>query len=459
MAFWIAAALVTVATFGLLVLALLRGRPQGLTAAERDLAVYRDQLREVERDLARGVIAPEDAERLRTEVARRILEADRRRGGATEGSRGGRAGALAGLALLAVAATGAFLLYRDLGAAGLPDMPLSARIAAAEAARASRPNQAEAEAAQIDRLRATLATLGDDPTSADGWLTLLRAHRTVGDGAALDAALARARAALADRPEELALVEDFVRVADLMDQLGTRLAERPQDAAGLALQAQYEARLGNFPLAARAQDALVRLQGPAARAEDFAALAELLYLAAGGPISPEGEAALTEALRRNPREPVARYYSGLLLLQTGRPDLAFAVWRPLLAESSPADPWYAPLRAQIEDVAWLAGAHSYTPPAPAGQRGPSAEDMAAAAAMSPEARAEMIRGMVAGLAERLAAEGGPASDWARLIGALAVLGERERAGAILGEAREVFAGRAEDLAQIEGAARAAGIGR
>jgi cytochrome c-type biogenesis protein CcmH len=77
MAFWIAAAGIGLAVTALLLLALLRGRADDAPAAAYDLRVYRDQLREVDRDLARGVIAPADAERLRTEVARRVLEADR----------------------------------------------------------------------------------------------------------------------------------------------------------------------------------------------------------------------------------------------------------------------------------------------------------------------------------------------------------------------------------------------
>ena len=58
--------------------------------------------------------------------------------------------------------------------------------------------------------------------------------------------------------------------------------------------------------------------------------------------------------------------------------------------------------------------------------------------MTDDERTEMIRGMVDGLSDRLATEGGPASDWARLIGALGVLGETERAAAIWNEARDVF---------------------
>ena len=46
-------------------------------AARPELALYRDQLAGVERDLERGVLSADEAERLRTEVSRRLLDADR----------------------------------------------------------------------------------------------------------------------------------------------------------------------------------------------------------------------------------------------------------------------------------------------------------------------------------------------------------------------------------------------
>ena len=69
----------------------------------------------------------------------------------------------------------------------------------------------------------------------------------------------------------------------------------------------------------------------------------------------------------------------------------------------------------------------------------------------------MIRGMVDGLSNRLATDGGTAQEWARLIGALGVLGETDRATAIWAEAQTVFADRAEDLALIRSAAEQAGL--
>jgi cytochrome c-type biogenesis protein CcmH len=82
--------------------------------------------------------------------------------------------------------------------------------------------------------------------------------------------------------------------------------------------------------------------------------------------------------------------------------------------------------------------------------------MQAAEAMSADDRQAMIQGMVEGLATRLATEGGPPEDWARLIAALGVLGQTERARAILSEARTVFPDAAM-RAPIEAAAAQAGL--
>jgi cytochrome c-type biogenesis protein CcmH len=407
MSFWIVALGMAVAAAALLVLALLRARGEAAAAAY-DLGVYRDQLREVEKDVARGILSEEDAARIRAEIGRRVLEADRalsRAAGPAQAPRAATAGAAAFAALAVVA--GSVFVYSRIGAPGYPDLPLGARLALAEQARASRPSQAEAEAEAVP----TAPPQDFDP----GYI-------------------------------------------DLVNRLRAVVAERPNDVQGLALLARHEAALGNFAAAHAAQARLIAARGDQASATDWAELADLRIRAAGGYVSPEAEEAIMAALARDPRQPVARYYAGLLFAQTARPDLAFRYWAPLLAEGPEEAPWIAPIRAQIAEIAWEAGQHDYQPPPPAAaRRGPTQEQMEAAAAMSGEERAEMIRGMVAGLAERLATEGGPASDWARLIRAYGVLGEADRIAPVVAEARERFAGDEAALAEIAAAARAAGI--
>ena len=186
-------------------------------------------------------------------------------------------------------------------------------------------------------------------------------------------------------------------------------------------------------------------------------LADSYILAAGGYVSPEAEAALASALERDPKNGTARFYMGLMWAQTGRPDLAFRFWRALLEEGPEEAPWIPPIRAQIGMLAAAAGVDYAPPPAPGAAPGPDAADVAAAAEMSDEDRQGMIRSMVDRLSDRLATEGGPPEDWARLISSLGVLGDTERAAAIWAEAQTVFAGREADLATIRAAAEQAGV--
>jgi len=409
--FWVAAGGMTLAVAGMMALAI-AGRRGDIeeNAAAYDLRVYRDQLREIDKDLARGVIGADEAERLRAEVSRRVLEADRALQAAAAGTADAGPARLwvAGAVALAVAA-GTFLVYRELGAPGYPDLPLQARIDASDTLRANRPGQSAAEA----------------------------------------------QAPARPQPE---VSPEF---AALMDQLRTTLQNRPGDLQGFQLLARNEANLGNLSAAWAAQERVVALQGDAAPAQEHAVLAELMILAAGGYVSPEAEAALRRALERDRDNGLARYYWGLMLLQIGRADQAFPVWRGLLESSAPTDPWVPFLRQRIIDVSIVAGVEYELPPeapgAAAPLAGPDAAAMEAAADMAPEERMQMIRGMVDGLGERLASEGGTAEEWARLITALGVLGDTDRARLIWQEAQNNFVGRTADLEIIRAAAVSAGV--
>lgn len=409
MTFWIAAYGLALAVTVILVLGMLRGRdPAGGADAEHDLGIYRDQMREIDRDLARGVLEANDAERLRTEVARRILDADRSRvRRASAGIAPGWATAAA-VAAAVILPGGAIWVYDRIGAPGYSDLPLAVRIEAAAERRANRDSQAEAEA----EFAAIMAET--------------------------------------DRPEPAG--ED----AALVQQLRELLANRPDDLRGHRLLAISESRLGNWVAAHRAQARVVALLGPQATADDHVLLAEMKINAAGGYVSPEAEAALEAALRRDPRNLLGRYFYGLMFLQIDRPDIAFEILRQVLSESDPSDPWVASIRSMIEPLAARAGVRFTLPPAGA-RRGPTEAEIAAAMEMPEEDRADMIGAMVAGLANRLANEGGTAEDWARLISAYAVLGAREDAAGIWAEAQVVFGGRPEALELIRSAAEAAGV--
>src|SRR5262245_35918679 len=97
-----------------------------------DVAVYKDQLEEIERDQSFGLIAAPEAEAARVEVSRRLLAAD----GAARGhkvatdSPPGRRRAVAAGALVLVPA-GALAVYLALGSPDLPGQPLASRVAQA----------------------------------------------------------------------------------------------------------------------------------------------------------------------------------------------------------------------------------------------------------------------------------------------------------------------------------------
>ncbi len=404
--FWIIITLLAVLVVSRLALTLLRGRPGTEPAAAYDLRVYRDQLKEVERDLARGVIAEADADRVRAEVSRRILAADAQLHGETTGEGSVNRAGMVIAALLGIGVIGgSLLLYLDLGSPGYDDLGRERRIELAAQARADRPSQAKAEA--------------DTPQAAP--------------------------------PANIS--EDY---RTLMTRLRKTVKARPDDLQGQTLLARNEAMMGNFVAAHRAQAEVLRIKGDSATASEYSEYADMLVLAAGGYVSPEAEKALKAALKLDPRDGPARFYWGLMMAQTGRPDLAFRTWDALLRESLPTAPWVAPIRSMIEQVAAQAGVEFTLPPLP-DLPGPTAGDVAAAGNLSASERQAKIQGMVDKLSNRLATQGGSPQEWARLINALGVLGETDRARAIRDEARKTFASDKAALALIDDASVRAGL--
>ncbi len=140
--FWLIAGALTLAIAATLLRALTRAGGDLRAAAEFDVRVYKDQLAEIERDLARGTLPPEEADRQRAEVSRRLLDADRALQGGSAPVR--RGGAVVASALVALILVGSFFAYDRLGAPGYPDLPLSLRLQLSEERRAARPDQATA---------------------------------------------------------------------------------------------------------------------------------------------------------------------------------------------------------------------------------------------------------------------------------------------------------------------------
>ncbi|MFT7254406.1 MAG: cytochrome c-type biogenesis protein CcmH [Paracoccaceae bacterium] len=398
--FWIVAVVLSLMVVLAMVISYLRPKDAEVPAAAYDLQVYRDQLKEVERDLERGVLSDIEGDRARTEISRRVLEADKavQMGQGTVGSNGARSTGIIAISLV-VMVGGAFGIYSQIGAPGYPDLPLETRIRMVEDARATRPDQSEVETQIGIRPRIEL-----------------------------------------DADQEA-----------LVNQLRTVMEQRPEDTVGLDLLAQNEASIGNFRAARLAQTRLIEVLGETATEDQYVDLAEMMVLAAGGYVSPEAEEALARALQLSPRDGTARYYIGLMYAQQGRPDLAYPIWRNLLAESESDAPWLDPIRLQIEDVAALAGDAISVGELqqPVSIQGPTPEQIEDAANLTPEEQAAMIGAMVGGLSDRLATVGGPPQEWAQLISAYRILGDDDAADLVLAEARLVFADDAEVLELFE----------
>jgi cytochrome c-type biogenesis protein CcmH len=159
---WFVFALMTAAAIFAVLLPLGLGNRRSTGGSET--SVYRDQLAEIDRDLASGLIGTAEAEAARVEIGRRLIAAADQDLAApvissttssTTWRRAAAVLALAGLPLLALS------VYLPLGSPRLPDFPL------AERARAADPSQSlENLVAQVEQ------HLEKNPNDGRGWNVL-----------------------------------------------------------------------------------------------------------------------------------------------------------------------------------------------------------------------------------------------------------------------------------------------
>jgi len=172
MEFWLTAALLTFAATLTVLLPLTRNRQEFLPPEKNDLEVYRDQLREIEADAARGMIDAPSAEQARIEISRRILNAEKISTDAAAQTRKARSGRL--LAFVAVLAVPliAWGVYPLFGAPDASSMPLAARL------------ENSPQNSSVDELIARAEThLSQNPNDARGWDVLAPIYLRIGRGA------------------------------------------------------------------------------------------------------------------------------------------------------------------------------------------------------------------------------------------------------------------------------------
>ncbi|MCC6919396.1 MAG: c-type cytochrome biogenesis protein CcmI [Alphaproteobacteria bacterium] len=215
---------------------------------------------------------------------------------------------------------------------------------------------------------------------------------------------------------------------EIAETLFQKLAMEPNKPDGWVLLGRTYMRLEQFDQAAMAFGQAIAWLGPAAKAEHYSAYGEALTLAAGGRVTQDAKAAFEKALALDPKDAPARYYLAQAKAQAGDTAGAKADLEALLADT-PAD---APQRPMIEQtIAGLEGAAIKDNPA--------------------------IRGMVDGLAAKLAADPHNLEGWLMLMTSYVRLGETDKAKAALEEARAAFQDDAAALAQLAAKAKELGL--
>ncbi|WP_237479860.1 c-type cytochrome biogenesis protein CcmI [Lichenibacterium dinghuense] len=365
-------------------------RPRANAAADAtDVSFYRDQLRELDADVDRGILRPADVEATRVELGRRLIQASEATGAAPAAAR--RRVAAAGIAGAFVVAAAAGL-YAEVGHPSQPDAPLAAR-----------------EAGKTD-------------------------------------------------------------FASAIAKIEAHLASDPNDGRGLEIMAPVYMRMGRFDDAVRTYRDIIRVLGRSPSRE--AELGQALVLQADGVVTGDARQVFDAALKDDPALPQARFFIGLAALQDGDKAKARATWDALIREAPPEAPYLPVVR---ERVAELDGA----PPVPARAEASSPMARPAAAPGGPMSGAALppnmpagaaaiaslpagqqqaaIRGMVDGLAARLAENGQDAAGWLRLVRAYRVLGEQDKAVKALADARRSMTGDPQVLGQLDSLARELGL--
>ena len=356
--FWAAASILTLVILAMMALPLLRKKNDNKpTAADYDVAVYKSQLAEVEREALRGAFSPSEAEAARAEIARRLLAADTKsktQSGDPVSKSSMKLIAIL-MALLVTIATVA--MYLELGSPGLPSKPLAER----EVERAEMQAAAEATSGMGDVIDKLEAKLAEAPERVDGWMLLGRSYLAVG------------------------------RVDESLEAYEK----------AIAIDRTFEGLLSTY--------------------------GEVMVMDAQGGVLEPAMNIFKEALTLDTNDIRARFYIAQGNYQAGRPMEALEAYVALANSAPPTAPWQPMVREAAISIAneLEVNVADKLPVIPE-TNGPDSQDMAAAGEMSEGERQEMIKGMVAKLAERLKDEPENLEGWMRLGQSYTVLGEFEK---------------------------------
>ena len=213
-------------------------------------------------------------------------------------------------------------------------------------------------------------------------------------------------------------------------RIETQLTANPDDLRGWTVIAPAYVEMGRYADAARAYRRIIELGSPTADLQT--SLAEALLLGGGDAAAEEAIGLLRAAADADAGHTMSRLYLASVLTGMERYEEAVPVWTAVLALAQGDEPWIASARQGLA-VAESGGTVS-----------PNDQE------------AEMIGQMVAGLAERLAAEGGSIAEWTQLVRAYLVLGDTERAQAAYDDAVAAYP-QAFDRGDLDTVALGAGL--
>jgi cytochrome c-type biogenesis protein CcmH len=211
-------------------------------------------------------------------------------------------------------------------------------------------------------------------------------------------------------------------------------ARNPRDPQAWRLLGQAYGDANDPADAAEAFEKAVALDPKSAVA--WAGLGDSLTALNDGEVTPDAQNDFAQALKLDPSLPGPAYSLGEVAIESGHKDEGLNAWRALAQRLPQGDPRRAALEQQIAAVA----------------AGGNVSAATVASAPAPQ-QLDMIKGMVAGLAQRLTQHPDDPEGWARLVKSYGVLGDAKAQAEALQKARKQFHNRPSDLAKIEAAAR------
>lgn len=279
-AFWVICAVLLASALAFVLVPLVRNRGTavGVSRDAVNVSVYRDQLRELETDLALGTITQERHDEARREIERRLLEDTAHTAATTARSGGSRR--TAGVVALAIPVL-AIGVYFTVGTPQLLDPRL---LAAGQSPHTIDAQQIEA---MVTKLAARLET---EPGDARGWMMLGRSYQALDRFKEASAAYARAVAIvpndaqlLADYADALAMAQGRTLLGEPEKLIARALAIDPDNIKALALAGSAAFSRKDYAQAVVHWERLVKVAPPEAGLGQMAqtSLEEAKRLAAG----------------------------------------------------------------------------------------------------------------------------------------------------------------------------------